>query len=112
MVIKNKTRGKILAEEHQVYDSILSKARGLMFSKQKNIIFIFRHEKRIPLHMFFVFFPIDVLYLDSEKRVIEMIKDFKPFRYYSPRYKSKYVLELPQGMISKTDTNLKDIIEF
>ena len=73
-----------------------SKARGLMFSKKKNLVFVFDKGKKIGLHMFFVFFPIDVLFLDKDKKIIEIKKDFRPFSFYTSQNKAKYVVELTE----------------
>ena len=75
--------------KYQICKSIWSKALGLMFSKKKNLVFVFDKEKRIGLHMMFVFFPIDVLFLDENKRIIEVKKDFRPFRAYTSTEKAK-----------------------
>ena len=83
-----------------------------MFSKKKPLIFIFKKEKINPLHMFFVFYQIDVLFLDKNKIVAEMKENFDPFSFYNPKNKSKYILELPQGTIKKSNTKIKDKIEF
>jgi len=65
-------------------------------------VFIFNNERKIDLHMFFVFFPIDVLFLDKDKKVVEIKKNFEPFAYYSPKVKAQYIVELPVGMLKKT----------
>ena len=39
--------------------------------------------------MFFVFFPIDVLFLDKNKKVVELKENFKPFSIYFPKNKAK-----------------------
>jgi hypothetical protein len=75
--------------------SAWSKARGLMFSRPKNLVFAFDQDSHVPLHMFFVFFPIDVFYLDAHKKVIEAKKNFKPFTLHTPRNKARYVVEVP-----------------
>ena len=80
--------------EYKVCKNVLSKARGLMFSRKRNLMFVFDKEQRIALHMFFVFFPIDVLFLDKNKRIVEIKKDFKPFTFYKSKKKAKYVVEL------------------
>lgn len=82
--------------QFKICKSIWAKARGLMFSKKKNLIFVFDDEKRRSLHMFFVFFPIDVLFLDKNKKIVEIKRDFKPFSFYKPKNKSKYVIELTE----------------
>ena len=112
-MITNKTRKTLIAERHYNFKSPISKAIGLMFSMNpKNLVFIFKKERIVPLHMFFVIFPIDVLFLDKNKRVVELKENFRPFTSHTPKAKSKYVIELPKGVISKSKTKLNDIISF
>jgi len=112
-MITNKTRKTLIAERHYNFKSPISKAIGLMFAMNpKNLIFIFKKEKIVPLHMFFVLFPIDVLFLDKNKIVVEIKENFRPFTSYIPKAKAKYVIELPKGMIKKSKTRLGDIISF
>ena len=73
-----------------------SKVRGLMFSRKKNLMFVFEKEKLIPLHMWFVFFPIDVLFLDKGKKIVEIKRNLRPFSLYWPKNKAKYVVELAE----------------
>ena len=92
------TKGKsIVADNVVVYYSVFTKAIGLMFSKPKNLLFVFEKEDIIPLHTFFVFYPIDVVYLDKNKKVVEKAH-MKPFTYYKPKNKSKYVVEFGKGL--------------
>ena len=46
--------------------------------------------------MFFVFFPIDILFLDKNKKIIEIKKNFRPFSFYKSREKAKYVVEIAE----------------
>ena len=66
-----------------------------MFSRKKNLLFEFEKEQKIPLHNFFVFYPINLVFLDKSKKVIEIKKNFKPFRVYTSKTKAKYLLETP-----------------
>jgi len=112
-MITNKTRKTLIAEKHYNFKSPISKAIGLMFSMNpKNLIFIFKKEKIVPLHMFFVIFPIDVLFLDKNKKVVDMKENFRPFTFYTPKAKAKYVIELPNKTIRKTNTRINDKIFF
>ena len=77
----------------KICDSFWSKARGLMFSRRKNLIFVFDDEKRRSLHMLFVFFPIEVLFLNKYKRVVEKAR-LSPFSFYNSKQKAKYVVEI------------------
>ncbi|MBW2989538.1 DUF192 domain-containing protein [Candidatus Woesearchaeota archaeon] len=111
-MIINKTRKKVIAEKAKLCKHHISKARGLMFSKKRALIFPFRKEKIISLHMFFVFFPIDVLFLDKKKEVVQLKENFRPFHIMIPKKPAKYIIELPAKMIKKTKTQLGDKISF
>jgi len=80
-------------------DTFWKKFRGLMFSKPKNLIFILDKETRFgaTIHMFFVFFPIDVYWLDQNKKIIDKSINLKPFRIAIPKGKAKYVVELKRN---------------
>ena len=112
MRIKNTTKKTLPAKDAKICKSIFSKTRGLMFSKPKSLIFIFKKEKIIPLHMFFVFHPIDVLFLNKNKIVVEIKKNFRPFTLYTPKNKAMYVIELPKDAIKSSKTGIGDKIEF
>ena len=112
-MIKNQTRKTILTKKYKVCKNVFSKSLGLMLSiKPKTLIFIFKKEKINPLHMFFVFYPIDVVFLDKNKIVVEIKENFEPFKFYTPSKKSKYVIELPKGSIKNSKTEINDKIIF
>ncbi|MBN1646143.1 DUF192 domain-containing protein [Candidatus Woesearchaeota archaeon] len=95
--------------------SIFRQAWGLMFSrprKEWGLVFDFRCMKHVDLHMLFVFYPIDVLFLDDKKVVVEIKEDFKPFRYYAAKKKCRFVCELPTYSIRSSGTHLGHKIKF
>jgi len=94
-MIKNTTQNQVLAKEHVFCTSFFSKARGLMFSRPKALVMDFKKEKIIPLHMLLVFFPIDVLFLNQKKVVVEVKRNFRPFSFYTPKKKARFLVELP-----------------
>ncbi|MGM5483359.1 MAG: DUF192 domain-containing protein [Nanobdellota archaeon] len=103
--------------ENIVYlKSIFSKARGLMFRKPiKNeaYIFDFGYERKIPIHMLFVFFSIDVIWVDLNGIVVDIKKNVKPFTpaiYH--RGKASTLIELPKGFVDNTGIKLMDKIKF
>ena len=114
MKIKNITRNRFIARNAVLCESVLSKSVGLMFSKNmgKCLVFKFNSEKIVPLHMFFVFYPIDVLFLDKKKVVVELKENFLPFTLYTPKKKLIYVVELPNGIVKKSKTGIGDKIRF
>ena len=111
-MIQNKSNNEILAKEHKLCNNLFSQAKGLMFSKQKSLVFEFSNEKIVSLHMFFVFYSIDVVFLDENLKVVEIKENFKPFSFYIPKNKAKYVLELNSGSVASTKTKLGDVIQY
>ena len=84
-----------------------------MFStKPRSLIFNYNREIKESLHMFFVFFPIDVIFLNKNKEVVELKQNFRPFSIYFPKNKAKYIIELPNNTIKQTNTEINDLIDF
>jgi uncharacterized membrane protein (UPF0127 family) len=112
-MITNKSTNKVLCNSHKILTNIFSKAKGLMLSrklKDTGYVFVFSKPRRVDLHMLFVFFPIDVIFLSESKKVIELKKNFLPFTLYISQHKAKYIIELPKGTIERTKTDLGHII--
>ncbi|MBI2112081.1 DUF192 domain-containing protein [Candidatus Woesearchaeota archaeon] len=98
-MIRNITTNTIISEEERYCKTIFSQARGLMFRNKQNLVMEFPEERKISLHMFFVFYPIDVFVLDKNKKVVERKRNFWPFTVWNSVKKGKYVIEL--GIINK-----------
>ncbi len=63
------------------------------------------------IHMFFMRFPIDVVFLDKEDRVVKVVDGIKPWRTAMGRG-GKKALELPTGTTASTGTQPGDHLEF
>ena len=98
----------VVSQKEKYCHNLFSQGLGLMFSKRRNLVMVFDKEIKISLHNFFVFFPIDVLVLDSEKKIVEIKRGFKPFTFWNSLHKGKYVVEL--GFSS--DYKEGDLLEF
>lgn len=114
--LTNSTKNKLLAKKTILCKTEFSKMLGLMFSsknkiKNKAMIFIFEKEQSISIHMLFVFYPIDVLWLDKKKKIVEL-KTMQPFTVHYPKGNAKYVVELEAGTIKKTKMKINDRIKF
>jgi uncharacterized membrane protein (UPF0127 family) len=60
--------------------------------------------------MFFVFFPIAVVWLDRDKRVVDRVLA-RPFRpHYAPRLPAKYYVEGHPSLLDRVQTG--DQLEF
>lgn len=78
-------------------------AKGLMFERRKNfdyaLVFHLPFESRagVSVHMMFVFFPIDIVYLDRQKRIVEIAR-LRPWQLnHTPAKPAKWFIELPEG---------------
>lgn len=109
-----KVSSKTIAKEYSVAENIFSKGFGLMFRTKVNkpLIFPFKEEKIISLHMLFVFTSIDILYIDKNKKIVEIKENFKPFTFYTPKNKSKYVIELAQGTVKNNSIKVGQVVSF
>ena len=99
-MILNKTTNKKIISKKKIADTFLKRAIGLMFSFKKNfnygLIFDLKRETvtGAGIHMFFVFFSINVLFLDKNKKIVDY-KRLRPFTIYQPVKKIRYIIELP-----------------
>ncbi len=61
------------------------------------------------IHMFFMRFAIDVLYVDRADRIVRAQRTIKPWRI-GPIFTrgAKYVIELPVGTIEKSGSDVGD----
>ena len=91
-----------------VCDTFWKQTRGLMFSSRKNVLFCFQQEKKRGFHMFFVFFPIDIIFLDASKKIVEIKTNFLPYTTYQSRVACQYVIELPTDKKNKKNIRVGD----
>jgi uncharacterized membrane protein (UPF0127 family) len=93
-------------------------SRGLMFKNDISIsnesyIFILNRERKAAITMMFVFFPIDVVWLNSKFQVIDSKENLKPFSFYtSHKGKAKYFVEMPLDSIKKYRIKIGDRLKF
>lgn len=107
----DKTLKKKVSSSVEVCSSLGSRMKGLMFSRSSRVndnslVFVFSKKFKWDLHMFFVFFPIDIVYLDENRKVVEMKKHLGPFTMYFPREESLYVVEMQAGLIDSVGVDI------
>lgn len=115
MRLIDKNSGGILAEEVEIADSFWSRLRGLMFRSkfewEKALLFRFSEPRKFRIHTFFVFFPIDLIYLDQYLKVQELVRGLSSWRVHSPEVTAKFLIELPEGKIDNARVEVGDKIE-
>lgn len=94
----------IIADKVKYYNSFFSKAKGLMFTKplKKRQAIVLEAKKEgiseTTIHMLFVFYSIDIIWLNSNKEVVEIKESASPFiPWIAPKKAAKYIIELKKG---------------
>ena len=80
-------------------DNYLKRLIGLMFKKDIDYGLLFILGYGSGIHTCFMRFNIDVYFIDENKIIFEKIT-LKPWKYYNPSKKAKYVLETKENYIN------------
>ncbi len=106
----------------KVADSFAKRSLGLMHEKtlKKNncMLFIFPFAQRYGIWMRNMLFPIDILWLDDEKKIVDYREKVQPakgafdFRTYFPKREARYVIELPAGFIRSSRVSASTKVKF
>jgi len=97
-VAKGKT---VISPAARLVLSPLRQLAGLMFSRRRDLVFDLGRDKKVWMHMIFVFYPIDVVLIDSTGKIVGLRPRFEPFRLYRPGIRARYILELEEGAIAR-----------
>lgn len=94
--ITNRTTGTIVAERAQVASDLWSRFWGLMGRRELPAGSGMLITPCSSIHMFFMRFPIDVVFLDRDNTVVKVVHSIKPWRT-AMGGGGKKALELPAG---------------
>ncbi len=64
------------------------------------------------MHMFFMRFAIDIVFLDRAGRVIRINRELRPWRISSLVLGARWALELEAGAAARAATRIGDLIAF
>jgi uncharacterized protein len=92
-----KLKGKVFLKNVKLCNTSYSRMRGLMFSFEKSALLAMKKEQNLSIHMLFVFYPLDVFWLDKDKKIIDKKKVYPFTMYHAPKEKAQYVLEVPSS---------------
>ena len=99
--------GSIVCERCVLADTALARMRGLLGRSElpsgEGILL----KPASSVHMAFMRFPIDAVFLDRELRVVKIASDLKPWRAAGSRG-AKSVLEIPAGEAARRGLSVGD----
>lgn len=105
----------------EVVEEESERARGLQFrdslEREAGMLFVFPSVGVYPFWMKDTLIPLDIVWLDEEKRVVDMALSVPPCRsqpcpVYRPRGEARYVLEVNAGEMSLLKIQPGDSLEF
>ena len=107
----NVTQQRTLASVLMVADSFFRSLRGLIGTaslEEGHGLWIFPCQS---VHTFWMRFPIDVVFLDKDDKIIHLVENLKPYRVSKHLSKASSVIELPISTIKETGTQVGDEIQ-
>ncbi len=108
----NQTRQTFLATELALANTPWARLRGLLGLRPDD----FRNGSGLwilpchGVHTLGMGFPIDVIYLDKTRKVIDIQQNLRPWRFAPVRRHASSVLELPCHTVVQTKTDIGDTI--
>ncbi|MGZ7117666.1 MAG: DUF192 domain-containing protein [Methanobacterium sp.] len=102
--------------ESEIADTFFSRLRGMMFKSklERGLILKLpntRSRGGSAIHMFFVRFPLDIIFTDGDKKVIDTVS-IDPWKMYTPKKPARYVIEMEKGTIEESKTKIGDKLDF
>jgi uncharacterized membrane protein (UPF0127 family) len=106
--IENVTRGTTVADRVLVARSMRDRTVGLLGRDSLAADEGLWIERSPSIHMFFMRFAIDAVFVDADRRVTKVVPDLKPWRvvWWAPG--ARDCLELPVGAAARSDTRPGD----
>ncbi|MCK9151097.1 DUF192 domain-containing protein [Methanobacterium alcaliphilum] len=114
-ILINKTKNTNLGSV-EFADSFFSRFRGLMLKKELPSGLVLkipkgRGKKGSAIHMFFMRIPLDLIFADENKKIVDIVT-LDPWATYTPRAPARFVVELKKGSLVSSQTEIGDFIEF
>ena len=111
--VYNKTRETFVATEAAVADDYFRRLIGLL-GKTSSWAKLGRGLWIVPsrgVHSIGMLFPIDLVFLSKDKKVVHLEEYFRPFRVSRVSLRTASVLELPTHTIYRSGTRVGDTLE-
>lgn len=108
---RNATRNVVLSDRTRIADTMVTRFVGLLSSKGLGAGEGLWIEPCNSIHTWFMRFTIDALFLDKQGNVVKIASRMKPWKLTKIAFKARGVLELPEGTIEKTGTQVGDLVE-
>jgi uncharacterized membrane protein (UPF0127 family) len=109
-VLRNLTRGTVLAARVEEATRPLSRLKGLLGRAQLAEGEALLIAPCTSIHTFFMRFPIDVIFLDGDGRALRALEDLGPWRATRIYPHAACAIELPAGALRRSATCAGDLL--
>jgi uncharacterized membrane protein (UPF0127 family) len=104
----------------EIADSIFKKMKGLMGRKtlkeSEGMLFPFRNENYHKFSMLFMSIPIDIIFVNKNKKIVDIFQNVQPCfsisKNYTPKEKAKYVLEVKANFTKRHSIKIGSKVDF
>lgn len=94
--------------------------RGLSGTKHlgnnDGMLLVFDRDEKWSIWMKDMHFPIDIIWLNQERKVVHIVKNASPDNYpqerFTPKVEARYVLEVPAGSVDARSVNINETAHF
>lgn len=100
-------------------NTLESRTKGLSgrqeLKENEGMLFVFDHEGLYPFWMKGMNFPIDIIWINKDLKVVYIKKDVSPLSYpetYTSSENAKYILEVVAGFSEKNNLKVGDSVVF
>ncbi len=112
MIVRNQARETVIGEAIEVADTAVRKVKGLLgrecLEDGQGLLF----KKCSSLHTFFMRFPIDIIFVDKDLKVLKLSCGVTPFKLVAAPLRASFAIELPANAIARSETRLGDTLWF
>ncbi len=111
MIIRNTGRKTALGEAIEVASTATQQVKGLLgrdcLASGQGLLF----KRCSSLHTFFMQFPIDIVFMDKNAKVLKLAAGVQPFKLVAAPLRAYYALELPHGALEASATRVGDRLQ-
>ena len=110
MKIQISYNNKVISNDILVADNAITRMIGLMFKKKLIGADGLWIDPAPSIHTFFMRYSLDIVFVNSKKQVIKIIREMKPWRMTRYYFTARQVLEMPAGKLP-VDLKVGDVLE-
>jgi uncharacterized membrane protein (UPF0127 family) len=109
--VENLTRGTVIGDRIRVASSSIDRSVGLLRTPQVKPGEGLWIERSPSIHMFFMRYAIDAVFLDADGRVTKVVANLRPWRVVWWARGARDCLELAEGVAANTDIHEGDLLQ-